>query len=473
MIRRLAPIALLLLAACADYGDLKPASTPAELPPAQASLRGLPQAGWPAGEWWKSWGDPQLDDLVGEALAANPDLKLVQARLARAEAVAAGAKANLNFEAGGSFYIQGQHFSEDGLFPPPMAGTSLAVHHLSLDFKYDFDFWGRNHEALAAAISSQETAKADAAAARLALSVAVAGAYIDLDRLWKRRDIAAAQVGRDTENLNLNDARFQAGLADRSGLDQAAMDLDLGRERLAAIDQDMEIARRRLAALLGAGPDRGDAVARPRLNAAAAALPADLPAELLGRRPDIAASRLRVEAAAHAIGEAKAGFYPSINLSSFIGFESLNLAKLLEPDNWAGQILPAVSLPVFYPSRLRANLRVKDADYDIAVETYNATLVKAMRDVATACADWRQGKQRLESQRQAVAAADRALAIAAARHRGGLVDQRAPLSKNRQLLDLRLDEADLEAGLLTASLELTHALGGGYAAPTPPAKAQP
>src|SRR5262249_55244066 len=148
-------------------------------------------------------------------------------------------------------------------------------------------------------------------------------------------------------------------------------------------DEALAQTRNRLAALVGAGPDRGLTIT-PRAGEALRAfgLPANLAANLIGRRPDIVAARWRAEAAAQRVGEARAAFYPNVNLAAFIGAESLGISNLTQSGSDIGSVAPALSLPIFDSGRLQAGLQRADAERDAAIDAYDATLTEALHDVA-------------------------------------------------------------------------------------------
>src|SRR5262249_29980952 len=151
----------------------------------------------------------------------------------------------------------------------------------------------------------------------------------------------------------------------------------------AAIEESIAQARNQLAALIGAGPDRGLAL-NPPSNAQLKAfgLPANLGADLIGRRPDVAAARWRAQAAGAGITQARAQFYPNVNLTAFIGVQSLGLEQLTQSGSDIGQIGPAISLPLFQGGKLRANLNRAEAARDEAVASYQDAIVRALHDVA-------------------------------------------------------------------------------------------
>jgi NodT family efflux transporter outer membrane factor (OMF) lipoprotein len=214
---------------------------------------------------------------------------------------------------------------------------------------------------------------------------------------------------------------------------------------------------------MGAGPDRGLSIKPPMLPMSKGfGLPSNLPAELLGRRPDVVASRLRVEAAAQRIDQAKAGFYPNVDLRALVGLESLGLHNLLLGGSSFGAVGPAVSLPVFDGGRLRAQYRGAETDYAEAVAIYDGTLTQALREVADASASSRALSTRLERSRAAEADARTAWTIAGNRYRGGLATYLDVLTAEDALIQSHREVALLEARAFTLDIALIRALGGGY-----------
>jgi len=451
------------LAACATL----PAPLAARAPkPAQAYATAqsvaAPGRDWPADAWWRAYADPQLDALIGEALAGSPTLALAEARVRKAEASENRGRLLPTISANGSVVEQKQSYNS-GI---PRAFVPHGYNdygRATLDFAWELDFWGKNRSAVAAAISDADAAAADAAEARLMLATNVAAAYADLARLFAERDVAerAQSVQAETSKLvadrvrNGLDTLGEQRLAEANPL-QAAADLK-------AIDEQIALTRNRLAALLGAGPDRGLAIARPAIGALKpVGVPASLAANLVGRRPDIAAARRRAEAAAHRIKEARATFYPDVNLAAFIGVQSLTLTKLTAPGSDIGSVGPAVSLPIFNGGHLKANLRAAEADRDAAVASYDAAVTEAFHQVADVVASARALDGELADSRAALAASEDAYRIARLRYQGGLATFPTVLLAEQGVLQRRRTVADLEARALTLEVELVRALGGGF-----------
>jgi len=456
----------LALAGCASQEGLQKRSAPVEpgrLDAARA-LAGAPvrQDAWPSEQWWKALGDPQLDRLIGEALAGSPGMRLARARVNRAIAAAEAAGAARYPQASFDFEATRERLSEHGIFPPPLAGKTIWQNVAQLNFSYEFDFWGRNRAALESALGAQRAAEADARGAALVLSSAIASAYVQLARTYDQLDLAKDLLAQRERQLSLVHERLAAGLDSRIELKQAEGAPHEARQRIAQLEEAAAATRNQIAALLGQGPDRGLALERPRLAAAPLALPSRLPVDLLGRRPDIVASRWRVEAAALDAEAARADFYPNVNLIAFIGFQAITWSHFLDAGSLVPGIGPAVRLPIFDAGRLRGNLGAKYADYDAAAELYNQALADALREVADQVVAWRSIDRQDTEVAAALAAAQSAYDLSLARYRAGLANYLSVLSTESQLTAQRGLAADLRARRLEAAIGLARALGGGY-----------
>ncbi|MDE2136028.1 MAG: efflux transporter outer membrane subunit [Gammaproteobacteria bacterium] len=460
-----------VLAGCVDRGGWHAAAqvAPAQLSAAQAlAPAAIDTAAWPAEGWWRAYGDPQLDQLVDEALAGSPSLTVAEARLraAQAQALATGALqlpgVALDAQA------QRQRYPENGLYPPPFAGNYYNDGRVAFDLSYDIDFWSRNRALLAAARSGVDAAEADRAAARLALAVSVVRSYVQLDLWYALLDVANGQLKQQASIMDLTQQRVDAGLENAARVKQSEGNLALARAGIAAAQASIDLARDQLAALAGAGPDRGLSLVRPHLTAPAKlALPASLPADLLGRRPDVAAARAQVRGAAHGVKAAEADFYPNVNLAAFAGLQSIGLDKLFEGSATIVGVSPALSLPVFNRRQLRGQLEARQAQYDASVGQYNQTLIDAVHDVADVVANWRALERESAEQQTALAAAQRAYDLTTERYRAGLDNYLTVLSTENQLLLAQAVGAELAAQRLTFSVSLVRALGGGYTPPAP------
>jgi len=460
-----------ILAACATPPDLGAApqiSAPEQYETIQSFA--APASAWPSDRWWESYGDPQLTALIEEALADSPSLQIAAARLRRAQADAqqtgASRYPSVNAEAG--IDNSRRDLSADNLpdaIRDSVPGDWQTQAAAAVSLSYQLDFFGRNRAAFAAATSNAQAAEAEAAAARLQLSTAVALAYADFVRLNGDR-LALEEAARlRQESVVLVRARLAAGLENDGQAHQSRAELASVRADLIAVHAGIARSRNQLAALLGKGPDRGLEIELPRaLNIAGHGLPDRVDLDLIGRRPDLVASRLRAEAAAERINVARADFYPNLNLTAIVGLQTLGLASLGDGALSYAQAGPSVSLPIFSAGRIEGAYRGARADYDEAVATYNQSLTTALQEVADAIGDRRALQAQLVERGEGLRAAEASYRVARLRYEGGLMSYIDTLSVESSLIEHRRAYAELEARAFQLDITLIRALGGGYAA---------
>jgi len=472
--RALRPLAIglltLALAACASSRGLAPQDHPHD-PSSLHAEKTLGQAGlsaaeWPATDWWKGFGDAQLDALVDEGLRNSPGLAAADARLRSAQAQAGSADASRK----PSLSVSGGY---TGLqLPESMVGDEMGGHYMGttqavLDFSYGVDLWGGKRAAWEAAVDQVHAADVDAQAARLNLSTAIVETYTRLAYNWRQLDVANDELARAKRTLELTQQRRNAGIDSDLQLRQAEARVPTAVQRAQSAQQDIDDARNALAALVGQGPDRGLSIARPNLpDPLVAQLPSVLPSELLGHRPDVVAARWRVEAANKDVRSAKTKFYPSFNITALGGVVASNVGDLLKSDSVFGILAPAISLPIFDGGRLRANLSSKDAAYDLAVADYNQKIIGALHEVADQVNAVRSLQARVQSQGDALKTAQAAYDLSQQRYRAGIGSFLEVLSVEEQLLVAQQRMALLQSEQILASVRLRQALGGGFAPQT-------
>jgi outer membrane protein TolC len=176
----------------------------------------------------------------------------------------------------------------------------------------------------------------------------------------------------------------------------------------------------------------------------------------------VTAARWRAEAQAHAVRQARAEFYPDINIAAYIGQQSLHLDQLLKPGSSIGAIGPALSLPIFEGGRLRANLRGAQSDRDEAVAAYDAAVTEALHQAADAATSERALSVRLADSRKALADYEGAYKVARLRYEGGLSTYQSVLLAENAVLDQRRIVGDLESRAFELDVALVRALGGGF-----------
>lgn len=467
MARPAALLLLLLSSACASVPNLgpKPEPRPASAFAASQSLSGS-KAEWPTDGWWLTYRDAQLDELMKEALAGSPDLAAAAARLRSAEGFAqrAGAALQPSIDAFAQPELakQSQNQAMPAAAIPDGWNSSGST---GLSFSLDLDLWGKNRAALRAANSDADAAHFELDEAELALTTGVASTYADLASLYAQRDTLELQLDIRTQTAKLVAQRVEIGLDTQAELKQAEGKVPQTRADIEATDEAIALTKNALAALIGAGPDRALTIERPRVEALhAQGLPADASIDLIGRRPDIAAARARVEAAAQRIKEAKAAFYPNINLTALIGFQAFGLGNLFASGSSFGSVSPAVSLPLFHGGALQGQYRGRRGQYDEAVALYDRQVIEALRETADAVTSQKKLVSRLEQSRRALADFKEANRLARQRYEHGLATYLDVLSAEESVLGARLQVADLETRAFTLDVALVRALGGGFTA---------
>jgi NodT family efflux transporter outer membrane factor (OMF) lipoprotein len=459
----LAVTALVALAGCADTSGITTHAT--LLDAQQLGLDAAPakQDAPLASQWWLAFGDATLNQLEANALKTSPSLKLAQARLASAQAAATLTHASDGPQLGAQADITHQHFTVNGMVPPPLAGNVYDSGTLQLGASWELDFFGKNQAALQAALGAERAAQADTQAARLLLTAQVAQTYLGWLGLNEQRNIAAQALALREQALTLVQARHDAGLDTPLALRQAQGSLPEVRLQLARIDEQLALTRNALAALVG---EQNHALALENKSIVAIKaipLPNSIHADLLGQRADVAAARWRVQAADSGVAQARAQFYPNINLTAFVGLSSIGLDRLLQSDSqqWGGG--PALSLPLFDRGARRANLSGKAAQRDAAVESYNTAVISAVHEALDQLASAQAVAAQQGQQAQAAQVADDALRVAEQRRRAGLFNALQVLNAQGAVLEQHRLGSDLSMRALQIQVALVRALGGGWA----------
>ncbi len=463
-------IVLATLSACASV-PARQTLTPVD-PNTLASSQTLNGAGgaWPDATWWQGFNDPQLDALETEALANSPDLLAAQARLEKAQAVDAQVKAAMDADLTLNASTSETKSSLNMGFPPQFQAFLPQGYwnhtRITLDANYDLDLWGKSHAALKAALGEAKAAELDQAAARSDLTVAVARAYVELNRLYDQRDaLSDLKRGADIK-LDLDQARFDHNVDPKDVLLAAQDDQQQIVGRLAQLDGMIRLQDDLIAALLGAGPDRALSLTRPQLAPAdTQTLPDDVRLNLLARRPDVQAALQRVEAQGEGLTYAKADFYPNLKLNAYFGIEALSkggVQNLFDSGSDIGGFGPALSLPLFHQGRLTAEYKGYEADYDAAVATYDKTLVDSLQQVADAAGKTQSTAAQAQAQQARIDNAQQGYDLSKARMASNLASKIDVLTAHARLIAALSAAADLKAESYADRISFLAALGGGY-----------
>jgi NodT family efflux transporter outer membrane factor (OMF) lipoprotein len=425
---------------------------------------------WPKEDWWLTYNDSQLNKLIEEALNDSPNIVLAQARLKQADAFTQITKSADLPQVSANAKITEEKLSYNYLTPTsstPQGWNDYGL--LTLNFSWEIDFWGKNRAAIAASISQVEAMKAELAQTRLTLSTAIASEYAQMARMFSDRDELNQYLEVQNKLYTLLNQRFEIGLENKAIVKEVKTALSKTQGEILSIDEQISLEKNKIAALLGAGPDRGLEITKPSIDFAKTdfALPTQIAVDLLGRRPDIMVARMQVEAQNYLIEEKKAEFYPNVNLSSFIGFQSLGLNVLSNKDSYIGSVGPAISLPIFNAGRLQSELRSNVSKYDESVANYNKTITQALKEVADAGISQKSLTKQILKSQEALSASQEAFDIKSKRYQGGVSNYLEVLYAQENLINVNRNLINQKSRALTLDIALKYALGGGYATKSP------
>lgn len=413
--------------------------------------------------WWLAYGDAQLDTLIGQALRDSPDLALTRARIREAAGVAQASGATLVPEVNGNAQIGRAHWTEDQFFPPPFGGSTTWNNVLNLQASYAIDLWGQHHAAHRAAIDDVHRRQAEAAAARLLLVTDLVRQYLRYARLLAERDQIDRLDQVQRQVLHIERVRLAHGLTDARQVHDAEQALARIDNQRAALTGALKATGEQIAILTGAGVATRQPLARPMLVIEPGwHVPHQVPAELIGQRPDVAARRVAVEAAAERIHVARAAFYPNINLAAYLGGLAAagTFVQFLKPGAAHYGVTTAITLPIFEGGRLRGQLRARTADYDAAVANYNRTLLTALVQAAKAITRVHTLAERQQALDRETLAARANAERAQRQFHAGLTNRLPVLQADGQLIQLRQQAISLDADALDSLTVLYAALGG-------------
>ncbi len=472
-------IGLVLLAAACTVGPNYKTPTTAvpaafkEQPPAGVNpgdwKPAQPQDAIARGKWWEIFGDANLNALEEQVSVSNQTLAQAEAQFRGARAAVKEARAGLfpTVTAGGSVTNSRAASGRSAASAAASSGTTT-VYQVPIDVSYEADVWGRVRRQIEANVATAQASAADVEAVRLSLQAELAADWFQLHGLDQQRQLLDSAIKGYERTLQINVNRHNQGVS--SGAEVAQAETQLETTRAQAID--LGVARAQLEhaiAILTGKPPAELTIALAPLGVTPPAIPVELPAELLQRRPDIAAAERRVAASNAQIGVATAAYYPSLGLSASGGFASSTLSNLFSLPNRFWSIGPQLLATLFDAGRRRAVTAQAQAAYDANVAAYRESVLTAFQNVEDNLAALRILSEEATQQAAAVAAAERSLTLAQNRYNGGITSYLEVVTAENAALANERAAVDLAARRLIASVNLVKALGGGWRADQLPA----
>ncbi len=415
------------------------------------------------GEWWRLYGDAELDALVGRLNVDNQNLAAAEAQFRQARALVRGARSQLfpilSGSAGVTRSAQGSGSSDTsgGSFG---SGVSES-YEAGLSASWEADIWGRLRRNLEANRASMQASAADLAAVRLSLQAELVQTYLQLRVIDEHQRLLDQTVAAYARSLRLTENQYRAGIVPKSDVTQAQTQLKSTQAQ--AIDLRWQRAQMEhaIAVLIGVAPSELDIAVREDIPALPG-VPLAVPSQLLERRPDIAAAERQVMAANANIGVAEAAWYPDLTLSASGGYRNSSFSDLFSVPNRFWSLGPQLALTLLDFGSRHAELERAEASYDQTVANYRQTVLDSFREVEDYLVQLRVLEEEAVVQREALEAAQESLRLIENQYRAGTVDFLSVVTVQTTALNNERTNLTLLGDRLTASVLLIAALGGGW-----------
>lgn len=416
-------------------------------------------------DWWTGFGDSYLNGLVQQAIADNSDLRVQVARIKKAEAEWGGAEGQRlpKLSLGGNTDIKTQNT------PMPQRGGSTSYqpttsqnYSVGGSLNWEIDIWGKTRKGVEAAEAGYKASEAEWRATYLTAVSEVATTYFQIRQLDEQIAQQQRTLVGNRQILAIYEAQLREGVASSNQVLSQKAEVNSLEKNLLDLQRQRKLAEHALATLLGKPAGTLTVPVAPLQNTVQpVSVPAGLPADLLERRPDLIAAEYRVLQTHKLTGQARLAKLPSISLSGNGGLASNALSGLLK--GWSFGLAPSINLPLFDPS-LETNVKIKEAETGEAAENYRRTVLMAFREVEDALTNLayhKEQKQQLEAQANNLRTVQRQIQ---AQLKEGVISQLQVFETERNLLRAEQDLLAIHSQVLSDTVTLYKALGGGWPA---------
>jgi NodT family efflux transporter outer membrane factor (OMF) lipoprotein len=420
---------------------------------------------WPQANWWEMFESVELNHLIESALARNPSLAEAESRIEVAWQIAKIARSRLFPWIFFKVTDEWEHISKNGLYRAFNPKLPLNANLIDIDFtlNFDIDFWGKYHQLFYAAIGRKKAQEAEAAEVSLVIATSLARAFFALKTNLIKKTLYEELHAIFYETLALQNQLKQSALL--SSLPSLFTQENVFETQKIVDRLEGEIATNKhlINVLAGWGPDTVlDVDASLALLPERLCVPCDLSAGLLARRPDLMAQIWRAAALAHEVGAAMADFYPDINLSAFVGLESLKVKHLFDASSITADVKPALSLPIFTAGAISANVLTKKAEFDAAIFEYNQKLLTSAQEVADALSLGKSVFKQKEEQQSILESAEGLVTLTDVRRKAGLDSLFDSFLVLQELILKKIEDVELTYMQYIVTVQLIEALGGGF-----------
>jgi multidrug efflux system outer membrane protein len=412
--------------------------------------------------WWTAFNDPNLTSLIDRAVKSNLDLKQAESRLRQARAARRVVSAGLwpTLDATGSY----SHSQKAGSAKTKTSPTRLDLWQTGLDAAWELDIFGGVRRNVEAAEADIRFAVEDQRDVLVTLAGEVALNYVELRGFQQEIVIAQNNLKAQQHTAELTRQRFGSGLV--GSLDVANADAQVGTtaSQIPAMETSAQQAIYNLSVLLGREPTSLLEELSPvsTIPVTPPDLPAELPSDLLRRRPDIRRAEAQIHAATARIGVAAADLFPKFNLTGSVGYQSNALSSLINSQNSLWSLGPSISWQIFNAGSVSANIEVKKALSEQALLTYQKAVLTALQDVENALIAYSKEQQRYKALQDTVTANRKAVDLATQLYSQGQTEFLSVLVSQRSLYASEDSLVQSTRNLSTDLVSLYKALGGGW-----------
>lgn len=412
------------------------------------------------GDWWKLYGDAELDALVSRLNVSNQNLAVAEAQYRQARALVRSARSQLFPTLSGNAGVTRSRQTTGSSSSNVSAGVSES-YEAGLSASWELDLWGRLRRGLEANRATMQASAADLAAVRLSLQAELVQTYLQLRVMDEQQRLLDQTVAAYARSLRLTENQYRAGIVPKSDVAQAQTQLKSTQAQ--AIDLKWQRAQleHAIAVLIGVPPAELSIAVRDDIPSLPE-VPLALPSQLLERRPDVAAAEREVMAANAEIGIAEAAWYPDLTLSASGGYRNSSFNQLFEVPNRFWSLGPQLALTLLDFGGRRAELERAEAAYDQTVATYRQTVLDSFREVEDYLVQLRVLGDESVVQREALEAAQESLRLIENQYRAGTVDYLSVVTVQTTALNNERTNLTLLGDRLLTSVQLIAALGGGW-----------
>ena len=455
---------LILLAGCAVGPDYKKPDAPVapQFKEAQGWREAQPRDQLARGSWWAVFGDPELDKLMQQVDISNQNIRVAEARLRQARGVADQARAGL-FPTVGANASAIRTKSPNLANQPNFASGAVDNYALGLTANWDLDLWGKVRRSVEAGNANFQVSAAQLEAARLSARATLAQNYFALRVADTTKRLLEDTVAAYQRSFDLTQNRYKAGVAARVDVVQAEVQLKSAQAQLIDIGVNRAQLEHAIAIQLGEVP-ANFALGRTDLAVKMPQVPLALPSDLLERRPDIAAAERAMAAANAQIGVAKAAYFPTLSLSSALGYRGTNYLTLFVPAGRFWSLGASAAETLFDAGQRSAVTDQAIAAYDAQVATYRQTVLTGYQEVEDNLVALRILEEEAAVQDEVVQGARQAVELTNNQYAAGVVSYLNVITAQATALSNERAAVNLAGQRLTASVGLIRALGGGWSA---------